>query len=59
DDVPEFSHFKGSKMRGVGIYTHTDPASRGDAAYAGTTTVHTGGEHPSSLLLPVIPAADG
>ena len=59
DDVPELSHFKGSKMRGVGIYTHTDPASRGDAAYAGTTTVHTGGEHPSSLLLPVIPAADG
>ncbi len=57
DDVPEYSHFKGSKMRGVGIYTHTDPAFRSSDVYAGTTTVHTGGDHPSSLLLPVIPPA--
>ena len=39
--------------RGVGPFTHrTDrPASR----YGGTVTIHTGGEYPSYLLLPVIP----
>jgi len=57
DDVPEYSHFKGSKMRGVGIYTHTDPAFRSSDVYAGTTTIHTGADHPSSLLLPVVPPA--
>jgi putative CocE/NonD family hydrolase len=39
--------------RGVGPFTHTDrPAER----YGGTVTIHTGGDHPSSLLLPVIPS---
>ena len=56
-DVPEYSHFKGSKMRGVGIYTHTDPASRPPDLYGGRTTLHTGAEHPAFLLVPVIPAA--
>jgi uncharacterized protein len=43
--------------RGVGPFTHvTDrPAGR----YGGNVTIHTGQAHPSSLLLPVIPAADG
>ncbi|MBO0820560.1 MAG: CocE/NonD family hydrolase, partial [Nocardiopsaceae bacterium] len=41
---------------GVGPFTHrTDrPASR----YGGTVTIHTGGEHPSYLLLPVIPSEE-
>ena len=28
DEAAELSHFKGSKMRGVGIYTHADPVHR-------------------------------
>lgn len=55
DEIPEFSHFKGSKMRGVGIYTHADPVSRPQDVYGGTTTLHAGGPHPASLLLPVVP----
>ena len=40
--------------RGVGPFTHT--AGRGPGRYGGTVTIHTGAEHPSSLLLPVIPS---
>ena len=59
DDAAELSHFKGSKMRGVGIYTHADPVHRPADIYGGTTTVHAGPEHPSTLLLPVIPPREG
>jgi len=54
-DVAELSHFKGSKMRGVGIYTHADPEHRPPDVYGGTTTLHLGGEHGSSVLLPIVP----
>jgi predicted acyl esterase len=59
DEAAELSHFKGTKMRGVGIYTHADPVHRPPDIYGGTTTVHAGPEHPSTLLLPVIPAREG
>jgi predicted acyl esterase len=55
DAGAELSHFKGTKMRGVGIYTHADPVHRPPEIYGGTTTVVSGPEHPSTLLLPVIP----
>ncbi len=41
--------------RGVGPFTHNDPAMRPPELFGGTVTVLTGPEHPSSLLLPVIP----
>jgi uncharacterized protein len=40
--------------RGVGPFTHT--TDRPPERYGGTVTLHTGASHPSSLLLPVIPA---
>jgi uncharacterized protein len=59
DDAPAaLSHFAGSALRGVGIYTHADPQHRPDDVYGGTTTLHAGPEHPSTLLLPVI-GSDG
>jgi predicted acyl esterase len=45
--------------RGVGPFTHTDPAGRPPGRFGGKVTIHTGGDCPSSLLLPVIPAAHG
>ncbi len=47
----------GVSMRGNGIFVHTDPHDRGSEVYAGTTTLHSGGDHPSYLLLPVIPSS--
>ena len=55
----QLSHFKGSQLRGVGIYTHADPnPSTASDIYGGTTTLHTGPEHPATLLLPHIPPKD-
>lgn len=41
--------------RGTGGMTHADPDDRPEAVFAGSVTVHLGPEHPSHLLLPVIP----
>jgi hypothetical protein len=41
--------------RGTGGMTHADPDDRPDAVFAGSVTVHMGPDHPSHLLLPVIP----
>jgi hypothetical protein len=41
--------------RGTGGMTHADPDDRPDAVFAGSVTVHVGPDHPSHLLLPVIP----
>lgn len=41
--------------RGTGGMTHNDPADRPAAVSDTTVTLHTGPEHPSHLLLPVIP----
>jgi predicted acyl esterase len=42
--------------RGTGGMTHNDPDDRPEDIFAGTVTLHTGPEHPSHLLLPVIPS---
>jgi predicted acyl esterase len=54
----QLSHFKGSQLRGVGIYTHADLTHRPTHIYGGTTTLHTGPHHPASVLLPHIPPKD-
>ena len=41
---------------GVGPFRHNDPVDRPPEVYGGEVTVHTGPEHPSHVLLPVIPA---
>ncbi|PEG34909.1 peptidase S15 [Mycolicibacterium agri] len=51
----QLSHFKGTQLRGVGIYTHADPDHRPPTTYGGTTTVHTTPNQPATLLLPHIP----
>jgi uncharacterized protein len=45
----------GVTMRGNGIFVHDDPADRPPAVFGGTTTLLSGGDTPSHLLLPVIP----
>jgi predicted acyl esterase len=42
-------------FRGSGPFLHTDPEDRPASVFAGRTAIHTGGSHPSSLLLPVVP----
>lgn len=51
----QLDHFGDTKLRGVGIYRHDDPDDRPPDVYGGTTTVHCGPTHPSSILLPVVP----
>jgi len=41
--------------RGVGPFTHNDPVDRPADVFGGEVTLYTGGDHPSSLLLPVVP----
>jgi hypothetical protein len=41
--------------RGTGGMTHNDPDDRPADIFGGTTTIHVGPEHPSHVLLPVIP----
>jgi uncharacterized protein len=43
-------------MRGVAWFTHDDPTDRPPELFAGTNTIHTGGQHQSYLLLPILPA---
>jgi predicted acyl esterase len=59
-DRPEtLSHFAGSSMRGVGIYTHNDPVNRPADVYGGSTTLVAGPAHEAFVLLPVIPTEAG
>ncbi|MFE3252858.1 CocE/NonD family hydrolase [Streptomyces sp. NPDC059209] len=44
-------------LTGCGPFLHNDDGDRVAGTYDGRTTVHTGGDHASYLLLPVIPAA--
>jgi predicted acyl esterase len=48
----------GIDMRGDGIFHHNDPADRPASIFGGTTTLHTGSDAPSYLLLPIIPEKD-
>jgi len=45
----------GVTMRGNGIFVHDEPADRPAGLFGGTTTLLSGGDSPSYLLLPVIP----
>jgi hypothetical protein len=45
----------GSPHRGSGPWLHDDPFDRPAVAFHRTTTLHTGAEHGSYLLLPVVP----
>jgi len=42
-------------LRGVAWFTHDDPTDRPLELFAGTNTLHTGGQHQSYLLLPMLP----
>jgi uncharacterized protein len=47
----------GIDMKGLGVFLHNDAADRPSAVFAGTTTLHTGQDQLSYLLLPVVPPA--
>jgi predicted acyl esterase len=49
------SAFK-NELTGCGPFLHDDPRDRPEEVFGGRVTVHTGGDHPSSLLLPVVPS---
>lgn len=55
-EIAELDFFKNSKLKGVGIYTHTNAQLRPPALYGGSTTLHCGGVHAACVVLPVIPA---
>ena len=46
----------GKPMRGSSVLLHDHPEDRTPERFGGQITIHTGGDHPSFLLLPVIPA---
>jgi hypothetical protein len=48
------SNFK-NELTGCGPFLHDDPADRPAESFSGRVTLHTGPDHPSHLLLPVIP----
>jgi hypothetical protein len=45
-------------MYGVGPFKHEIKGNRPVEVYGGKVTLYTGPDHPSHLLLPVIPASD-
>jgi uncharacterized protein len=44
-------------FRGSGLFLHTDPDDRPPEVFNGTSTIHTGPDTPSHLLLPIVPSA--
>ncbi len=46
----------GKPMRGSSVLLHDHPEDRTPERFGGEITIHTGGAHPSFLLLPVVPA---
>jgi predicted acyl esterase len=46
----------GKPMRGSSVLLHDHPKDRSPERFGGEVTIHTGGAHPSYLLLPVVPA---
>jgi predicted acyl esterase len=46
-------------FRGSGLFLHNDPADRPVDTFNGTTTIHTGTDTASHLLLPIIPLGRG
>jgi uncharacterized protein len=49
----------GVKLRGHGMFVHTDPANRPADVYGGTTTLVSGPGQESYLLLPFVPRTAG
>jgi predicted acyl esterase len=49
------SNFK-NELLGCGPFLHNDPDDRPEAVFGGTVTIHIGGGHEASVLLPVIPS---
>ena len=49
------SNFK-NELLGCGPFLHDDPRDRPAAVFGGKVTLHFGPQHPSYILLPVIPA---
>ena len=54
-EVAEFGRQFHYATRGTGGMTHNDPRNRPAAVFDATVTLHTGGDRPSFLLLPVVP----
>lgn len=52
DDVARVSWFT---MTGVGPFKHDDPRDRPPETFGAEVTIHTGGVHGSSLLVPIVP----
>ncbi len=46
----------GVPLRGSGPFLHNDPHDRPPSIFGGKTTIHTGGDHLSYVLLPIIPS---
>jgi predicted acyl esterase len=55
EEGASLGHFKGSVMKGCGIYLHDDAGDRPPDVYAGTTTLHAGPRTAPYVLLPVVP----
>ena len=49
----------GVEMKGHGMFLHRDPDDRPANVSGGTTTLWSGPQHPSHLLLPVVPRVQG
>ncbi|MFC1983575.1 CocE/NonD family hydrolase [Chloroflexota bacterium] len=45
-------------MKGCGPFLHDDPRDRPPEIFGGKVTIYTGGDRPSYVLLPIIPAKD-
>jgi hypothetical protein len=52
DDVARVSWFT---MTGAGPFKHDDPTDRPPETFGSEVTIHTGGVHRSSLLVPIVP----
>jgi hypothetical protein len=50
------AHFA-NELLGCGPFIHDEAADRPTDVFGGQVTLHTGGEHQSSLLLPIVPPA--
>jgi hypothetical protein len=52
---PSTAATSGVAFTGVGPFRHNAAADRDPSVFGGRVTVHTGDDHPSHLLLPIIP----
>ena len=53
----KLSNFK-NELRGCGPFLHDDPRDRPPSIFGKKVTIYCGGETPSSILLPAVPAPD-